>query len=40
MQTRANNATVALGTDGLLSVFCQQGSGVVDLVIDVNGFYQ
>ena len=39
-QTRANNATVPLGPDGLLAVFCEQATGVVDLIIDVNGFYE
>jgi hypothetical protein len=36
-QTRANNATFALSPEGLLSVFCEQATGAVDLIVDVNG---
>jgi hypothetical protein len=39
-QTRANNAVVPLGDRGWLSVFCEQASGEVDLVLDVNGFFE
>jgi Calx-beta domain len=39
-QTRANNAVVSLGDRGWLSVFCEQPSGDVDLVLDVNGFFE
>ncbi|HEY6552597.1 MAG TPA: Calx-beta domain-containing protein, partial [Vicinamibacteria bacterium] len=39
-QTRANNATVALSPDGLLAVFCGQAAGTVDLIVDVNGYFE
>jgi Subtilase family len=39
-QTRANNATPALGASGGLSVKCDQASGTVHLIIDVNGYFQ
>jgi Calx-beta domain len=39
-QTRANNSVVSLGDRGWLSVFCEQPSGEVDLVLDVNGFFE
>jgi plastocyanin len=39
-QTRANNAIASLGATGNLSVKCDQGSGTVHLVIDVNGYSQ
>jgi hypothetical protein len=39
-QTRANNATVALSPEGLLSVFCGQAAGTVDLIVDVNGYFE
>ena len=39
-QTRANNAIVTLGPAGDLSVFCEQPLGGVDLIIDVNGYFQ
>jgi subtilisin family serine protease len=39
-QTRANNATVALSAAGLLSVFCEQATGTVDLIVDVNGYFE
>jgi hypothetical protein len=40
-QTRANNAIVPLGTGGAIEVFCGQASGnTVDLIIDVNGYFQ
>jgi hypothetical protein len=39
-QTRANNAVLSLSTDGLLSVRCQQTGGVVDLVLDVSGYFE
>ena len=40
-QTRANNAHVALSTDGLGRATAQNGSnGSLDLVLDVNGYYQ
>jgi Metallo-peptidase family M12 len=39
-QTRANNATTPLGTGGGLAVRCDQSSGSVQAIIDVNGYYQ
>jgi hypothetical protein len=39
-QTKANNATVPLGTGGALAVRCDQSSGSVQAIIDVNGYYQ
>ncbi len=39
-QTRANNATVTLSSTGLLSVFCEQATGTVDLIVDVNGYFE
>jgi Metallo-peptidase family M12 len=39
-QTRANNATAALGTSGGLVVRCDQSQGNVQAIIDVNGYYQ
>ena len=39
-QTRANNAIMALSREGMLSVLCGQSSGVVDLVLDVSGYFE
>ncbi len=39
-QTRANNASAALGTAGSLAVRCDQTSGNVQVIIDVNGYFQ
>jgi hypothetical protein len=39
-QTRANNATVLLGAAGDLSVFCGQGGGTAQLIVDVNGYFE
>jgi hypothetical protein len=39
-QTRANNATVALSVDGLLSILCQQATGGAQLILDVNGYFE
>ena len=39
-QTRANNATLPLGVGGSVAVFCAQGAGSVQLILDVNGYYQ
>lgn len=39
-QTRANNAMAALGSNGDLVVHCDQASGIVQFIIDVNGYYQ
>jgi hypothetical protein len=38
-QTRANNALIPLGPGGL-TVRCDQPSGTVQLIVDVNGYYQ
>jgi hypothetical protein len=39
-QTRANNAIAALGPAGDLSVHCDQASGSVHFILDVNGYFQ
>jgi subtilisin family serine protease len=39
-QTRANNAIVRLGAAGDLTARCGQGSGIVNMVLDVNGYFQ
>lgn len=39
-QIRANNAIVKLGPFGGFVVYCSQASGTVDLVIDVEGYFQ
>ena len=39
-QTRANNAFAPLGTAGALAVRCDQTSGNVQVIIDVNGYFQ
>jgi hypothetical protein len=39
-QIRANNAILTLGGAGDISVYCGQGSGTADVVIDVNGYFQ
>jgi hypothetical protein len=39
-QTRANNAIVALGPTGDLSILCDQASGTVDVILDVGGYFQ
>jgi len=40
-RTRANNAVVALASDGSGSIAVKNGSaGTVDLVLDVNGYFQ
>jgi hypothetical protein len=39
-QTRANNASTPLGTNGGLVVRCDQSLGNVQAIIDVNGYYQ
>jgi hypothetical protein len=38
-QTRANNALIPLGPGGL-TVRCDQPSGTVQVIVDVNGYYQ
>jgi parallel beta-helix repeat protein len=39
-QTRANNAMVTLGGAGNLAVQCDQASGSVQVILDVNGYLQ
>jgi hypothetical protein len=39
-QTRANNATFALGPGGTVAVRCVQASGSVQFLLDVNGYFQ
>jgi len=39
-QTRANNAIAGLGAAGDLTVQCDQSTGTVHLVLDVNGYFQ
>jgi PKD repeat protein len=39
-QTRANNAVLELGASGNVSVVCQIPSGKVQVILDVNGYYQ
>lgn len=39
-QTRANNTTTGLGTGGAVVVRCDQSSGNVQVILDVNGYYQ
>jgi hypothetical protein len=39
-QTRANNAVVPLGAGGAVDVRCVQPSGTVQLILDVNGWYE
>lgn len=38
--TRGNNAQLKLGPGGDVIVYCEQGSGTVDVIIDVTGYYQ
>jgi hypothetical protein len=39
-QTRANNGVLLLGNSGDLAVSCEQASGTVHLIIDVNGYFE
>jgi IPT/TIG domain len=39
-QTRANDAVIPLGASGGLAVHCDQPSGTVQFIIDVNGYFQ
>lgn len=39
-RTRANNAILPLGPNGDVDVFASQGSGRVDLILDVAGYFQ
>jgi hypothetical protein len=39
-QTRANNAVVAPNSSGAITVHCTQSSGSVEVILDVNGYFQ
>jgi hypothetical protein len=40
-QTRANNAILALGAAGDVSIYCSMpGAGTVDVILDVSGYFQ
>ncbi len=39
-QTRANNAIVPVNAAGAITVYCAQGGGTVQLILDVNGYFQ
>jgi len=39
-QTRANNAILVLGASGDIAVHCDQASGTVQFILDVNGYFQ
>ena len=39
-QTRGNNAILPLGSAGDIVVWCGQGGGTADMVLDVNGYFQ
>jgi hypothetical protein len=39
-QTRANNAILTLGPSGDFQIWCGQGSGTADVVVDVVGYFQ
>jgi hypothetical protein len=39
-QTKANNNVSPLGTGGTLAVRCDQPSGVVQVILDVSGYFQ
>ena len=39
-QTRANNGIAAPSASGSLDVFCDQPSGTVQLILDVNGYFK
>jgi len=39
-KTRANNQTTPLGSAASLAVRCDQVSGIVQVIIDVNGYFQ
>jgi hypothetical protein len=38
--TRANNAVIALGTDGSISVKCNMSAGSTHFVLDVTGYFE
>jgi hypothetical protein len=39
-QTRGNNVILTVGSAGDILVWCGQGSGTVDMVIDINGYFK
>jgi hypothetical protein len=39
-QTRANNAVVFLGASGSIALRCDQASGSVHVLLDVNGYFE
>jgi hypothetical protein len=39
-QTRANNATVGLGANGGVTVWCVMPSGSTQVILDVNGYFE
>jgi ELWxxDGT repeat protein len=39
-QTRTNNAILALSPEGAVTVLCMQGTGTVDFILDVNGYFR
>jgi hypothetical protein len=39
-RTRADNALVTLGTNGAFTVKTDQGSGSVDVIVDISGYFQ
>jgi outer membrane protein assembly factor BamB len=39
-QTRANNTVVALGAAGDFAMHCDQVAGTVQVIVDVNGYFQ
>jgi len=39
-QTRANNVAAALGPSGDIGIHCGQPTGTVQVVIDINGYFQ
>jgi hypothetical protein len=38
-QTRASNAVVSLNGAGEMAVYCSQSSGMVQVILDVNGYF-
>lgn len=39
-ETRANNAVVAVGSNGSLAVYCGQATGTAHLILDVAGYFE
>lgn len=39
-RTRANNAIVSPGTNGKISIYANQATGTVHVIVDVNGYFQ